>query len=771
MTSTMSDARPRGQTAGPSRPPTAGRHATADHTLASDVSATVPLLLYSVAVAAGFARVFSGWQFFDNLVVIVVVGHGMGLLLRRLRVPGVLAVPLLALVLVWLIGFVHYRSTYTAWLPNTSTYDLFTAELERIGEQFPTAKAPVIYGGGWDVLASIGIAVAVLLGDTFAFRAYGRAEALVPGGVLFVFVAALGDDRQRVALAVLLVGTGVFATSMLRAYHATVRRSTIGGVRSAASLALPGALMAALVIGALAGIVGPRLPGARSEAIYDTTQGGSDVSTVVNPLVDIRKRLIDQSPVELFTMEATSPSYWRTAALSEFDGRRWRIPEGQLRPADGDLLQPRASSQEIVQSLSVSSLSGSFIPAAPDARFVTGGPGVEIRQSEEMGLLLKTDGDLVRGESFDIVSASPRFTPAELSAASSTDAGDPIFLELPDDFPEIAVERAEEVTATASSPYDAALQLQMWFRDFRYSLEVQEGNGSNDIEAFLRDRVGYCEQFAGTYAAMMRHLGYPARVAVGFTWGDETAEGVYTVRGKNAHAWPEVWFDGLGWVKFEPTPGRGAADAENYTFAEAAQDETPVDPEAPATGEGDGTAPSTTVALPQDDQRPLGDLDGLVPATGTDSMAPPAEEPGRSYLPWLWIGALVVALAALPALSRWWWRRVAPANDDQLRRLWERATRALHDVGVPASRSQTPHETAELAAHDFPISSRAVRSLADAVTESTYRPDGSAGLERTGSYGRSRIRECGTWTRQIERATLDSQSAWKRVVRHFTTWR
>ena len=59
--------------------------------------------------------------------------------------------------------------------------------------------------------------------------------------------------------------------------------------------------------------------------------------------------------------------------------------------------------------------------------------------------------------------------------------------------------------------------------------------------------------------------------------------------GKNAHAWPEIWFDGLGWVPFEPTPGRGAPGAENYTGVAPAQDEA-----APGPGDGGGPVPAAT---------------------------------------------------------------------------------------------------------------------------------------------------------------------------------
>ena len=111
---------------------------------------------------------------------------------------------------------------------------------------------------------------------------------------------------------------------------------------------------------------------------------------------------------------------------------------------------------------------------------------------------------------------------------------------------------------------------QAWFQDeFEYSLEIQQGHGNSAIESFLDDRVGYCEQFAGTYAAMMRTLGIPSRVAVGFTSGIAQGDGVFSVLGRNAHAWPEVWFDGIGWVKFEPTPTRGAPECRELHRAPA----------------------------------------------------------------------------------------------------------------------------------------------------------------------------------------------------------
>ena len=92
---------------------------------------------------------------------------------------------------------------------------------------------------------------------------------------------------------------------------------------------------------------------------------------------------------------------------------------------------------------------------------------------------------------------------------------------------------------------------------------MHSDHGTESLEEFLFDvRAGYCQQFATAYAAMARSVGLPTRVAVGFTWESGTRHGASrgpTSCGASiAHAWPEVYFAGTGWVRFEPTPGRGA---------------------------------------------------------------------------------------------------------------------------------------------------------------------------------------------------------------------
>jgi hypothetical protein len=257
---------------------------------------------------------------------------------------------------------------------------------------------------------------------------------------------------------------------------------------------------------------------------------------------------------------------------------------------------------------------------------------------------------------------------------------------------------------------------------------------------------------------------------VGFTSGTPTEPGVYSVLGKNAHAWPEVWFDGVGWVAFEPTPGRGAPGAENYTGLVPQQDTSG------AAGESSDTppieVPASTVPLGAIDQQfdpnipdefadPTGSDQSVVEDTSTDNTT------GR----WAWtVFLLLAAVGVAPAVVRRSRARGSGSIEQQLGRMWTRSFDALAHAGVPVSASQTPLETAAVTKVHFPIVARPVALLADAVTEATYRPEGAAGFDEVGSYGSSTMRNCRHWTAQIDRAVNDSAAFPVRVRRYFTDW-
>lgn len=731
-----------------------------------DLVATLALALYSFVAALGYVRVFGDWEFVADAALIVGVGHGLSLLLRRLRVHGLIAVALTTVAVTWAIAWVAYPETFSSVFPTRETWDIAWADLGLVREQFRDAVAPVEYIGGWSLLAAVGVGFAVLAADTFAFHARARGEALVPGGVLFVFVAAVGADRHRVTLTLALVAAGVLAAALLRLRFAQLPRTSLGRPRHPLTVTVPAAILAAGGIALGAWAIGPRLPGAGADPLIDTTTGGGGVTEVLSPLVDIRARLVNRADTELFVITATQPAYWRVTGLPRFDGNSWGLPDRSLEEVDGVLSRPVPGSTPNEQQLEIRGLRGRLVPASAEPVQAT---GEGLRWNAETSTLVRVDRDLASGDRFAIVSAMPVFTPEVLRAATSQRPPDPIYLELPEGFPSSVTETAEAVTASAPTTYDKMIALQEWFRsEFQYSLEVPQGHSTSAIEAFLRQRIGYCEQFAGTFAAMARGLGIPARVAVGYTPGLLQPDGSRVVLGKNAHAWPEIWFDGLGWVAFEPTPGRGAPGGESYTGVAPAQDEAPP---APGSGAGEGTGEPLPEAPPL-----------IIPDLQLDPSAGLPQNPGgpsfRTRVPdrpanWAAIGAVLAVVAlvgAAPELVRRW-RRAHPHPDitKQISTLWRRALDAVEATGCRVDPSLTPLEQARAITPRLPVAARPLVSLAEAMTAATYGTEEErrrlADTPRPGEPGPQR------WCRQVERIAEDSLTAGGRLLRYFTVWR
>ncbi|MBC7374545.1 MAG: transglutaminase domain-containing protein, partial [Frankiales bacterium] len=207
--------------------------------------------------------------------------------------------------------------------------------------------------------------------------------------------------------------------------------------------------------------------------------------------------------------------------------------------------------------------------------------------------------------------------------------------------------------------YDRVVALQAFFREdplFTYDEQATEPgiNSPNALENFLRGKRGFCEQYASAMAAMVRGLGLPARVAVGFTPG--TREGKeYVVTTSEAHAWPEVWFQGAGWIRFEPTPRTDNQESTpSYSTPPAEQAPDPSVSTTPS------TAPSTTPALPQGPSAVDRGADGATgPTAGDNGSGGPS--------PWVLLVPLALLVLAGPRLlallrTRRRWARPGPVT-------------------------------------------------------------------------------------------------------------
>lgn len=738
----------------------------------TDLAATAGLMLYAAAIGAGFSRVFTDWSFVGDLIAIIVVGHGLSYLFRLIRLPAIYAVPLLLVAIAWTIAIVNYRSTLQFGLPLTDTWEAIRADLDNSLAEFRTATAPVPYAGGWRLLAAITFGLAVWLADTFAFRAQARGEALVPGAVVFVFIAALGVEENRVLFSLAVIGTGFYALALIRQRAERRPRTWLGSPGNPLLGAAPAALCAAAVVMAGAWALAPHLPGADADPLFDATGSGTGDTEVVSPLVDIRPRLVNDADNVQFTVVATQPSYWRLVSLPQFDGRRWDLRDGELDSTTDELGAALPGSLENRLTVTIDDLTGSFVPVAAEP-VQASGPNAHFNALTSA--LIKTETGLRTDDTYQVVSAMPRFDPDELRQATSTDPPDPVFLQLPADLPPVVAATAAEVTAGEDSNFDRLLTLQNWFRsEFTYSTDIDAGSGNSAIEQFLADRQGYCEQFAGTFAAMARSMGLPARVAVGFTQGEPSGDGTYTVLGRNAHAWPEVWFDGFGWVPFEPTPGRGMPGAEAWTGVPPRQDGDPPPQTAPPTTT---TTTTTTTTVPDGGVVPPDD--STTTTTTTTTVAPPLDDQAsgddddnRLWLIIALIIIIVASLLAVPALVRRWRRsRHKPLTDPAhvLLDLWDRAIAALGAIGFTAPASLTPTEVSAAAAIEFPELADPLARLASAATVASYGQR-EAAAEIAAADRRSDGNGPHDWTDIVEVAVENSLTFGERIRRYFTVW-
>jgi hypothetical protein len=245
------------------------------------------------------------------------------------------------------------------------------------------------------------------------------------------------------------------------------------------------------------------------------------------------------------------------------------------------------------------------------------------------------------------------------------------------------------------------------------------------------------------------------------------------VLGRNAHAWPEVWFDELGWVPFEPTPGRGAPGAESHTGVAPAQDETVGGGTENGAGEGDG--PAVTAPAPGElPQRPQqAEANAALPAPG-GAVANAQTGEGSGGLTWrtVWYGVLVlIALAWLPLIVRKWRRRQHRGSaEEHVAALWQRTVRAVEIVGVRCPVSSTPTEVAKLAAPRLAVAARPLHSLAEVVTATAYSPPGQYELAKVRRTGSSTLSDADRWCHQIEEVARDSMTNTERLRHHFTEW-
>ncbi len=466
-------------------------------------------------------------------------------------------------------------------LPTIDALQRVAGSLDKAYDASLIDYAPVPVRPGYVIGMVVAMWVATTLGEIATFKWRRPLIAVIPTIGLFAFLSIVGTRTGTTLLvliyiAALLTFLAAESSHRLRAWGRWVMG--IGGEGPGEAATVSGrlarrmgvsCLAAALVAPAFLPALGDGLLSWRSGAAGGGSGLGPGVSSgEIDLLASLQPTLIEQSGQELFRISSERPTYWRLASLPSFDGISWRPSADKTRTAastgviaaEGRVVH----STNLEQHITISGLRGEAMPAAVQAAFIDVNEDVGNRSDIDVyfhhssGALMMQDG-VVEGLSYTVISQQPDLTYRDLREAR-IETADPGYTEVPDLSDEVVALRDRWV-AGATTPADILLRLQRRLRSFAYSLDVEPRASTDYLTQFLIEtKVGYCQQFAAAFALLARSLGFPTRVSIGFLPGETNISRPddYIVRGTHAHSWPEVLFDGYGWVAFEPTPGNNA---------------------------------------------------------------------------------------------------------------------------------------------------------------------------------------------------------------------
>ncbi len=396
--------------------------------------------------------------------------------------------------------------------------------------------------------------------------------------------------------------------------------------------------------------------------------------------LDLRADLGSRSGQVILTYTTASPDIGplRVFTMTTFDGRSWSDPGtpasdlvpvvsgGRLAPIGADAPTPPGVGVQVT----IGRLQDVHLPItiAPREVTIAGSWSYDATRDEVLGRQPTS-----AGMSYSMSASLPTWTAAQLAAAGRL-ADVPVeSLAVPQTSKTSAVRLvAQKVTAGATTPYEQAVALQNYFRDsrnFTYDTTVAPVVSDDAVWDFLQGKRGYCVHFATAMTVMARMLGIPARIAVGFLPGQANGT-TYTVTGRQTHAWPELYFAGAGWVRFEPTPAVQTGLAPAWTSPATASGPTP---SASATSESSHPASSSIPTI-----APTAGAAGTTGSTG--SWAPG----------WPWGGgaaAAVVVGTVLGFLGLRRRRRSATLGPEEA---WATLRRQISGWGVQWTDASTP---------------------------------------------------------------------------------
>ena len=593
-----------------------------------------------VPLTAGVSYLGASWGFLLVLGVATV-------LLRRARL-GALAV---LGVQVALTGLLSVGLSLTLSWAGEPWYTHYVSVWAGGVEHMRTQGTPMEPNDGVTLIFATLVAAMMVVADLLASGLGRPAWAVAPPATLFLVPALqLGEDTG--VMSFLLVAVGYLAILVADGLNTTARwtrglsRDTAESVgatpvvwRAAGLIGVP-AVIGTLVLGGLLPTLDLRGLG------IGNGPGGDGPLQLTDPSLDLRRNLNQPQDKEVLDYRTDKPGgqYLRLASLPQFSASGWtnvqiRLDDGEDLPAVPGLSDTPGELRRT--TIDVLDFQSQYLPMpyAPRSYDATG------NWRYDSNSLTVVNGDdeaaALRNLRYTVSSVDVAPTARELGGAvAGTPLDSAITSAVPKDLPDDLIRLTQRVTAGSEGAAAKAAAIQAFLRsgEFSYSTQPLPGSGYRALENFLlRDRRGYCEQFAASMAMMARIAGIPSRVSVGFLPGQKDGD-TWRVSIRDMHAWPELYFSGYGWVRFEPTPGSVTGSAPPWTQQDqgTAGDQPSDEPSASASAD----VPSVSAAPTQ---APVD------PGTTTEQTT---SFPWQRTLAGTGIGLLVLALLAAPATVR-----------------------------------------------------------------------------------------------------------------------
>ncbi|SCK28149.1 protein of unknown function [Streptomyces sp. WMMB 714] len=675
----------------------------------------------------------------------------VGAAARRVPLARVLTVAVQVLVSLLMLTLFFARDEALAGIiPGPAALEEFQRLLSQGGHDVGRYAIPAPVTDGIRLMLVGGVLVIGLLVDALAVTFRSAAPAGLP--LLALYSVAAGLARDGAAWPWFLCAAGGYLLLLLA--EGRERLSQWGLVftdrgRPGAPPAQPGSVEGPAMapvrtgrrIGALSlglALIVPAVLPSMGSGLLDAARNGSGgvgenggTVSAVNPLVALQDSLNQPEDRTALTYTTntrdTQEMYLRIVALDQFDGSSWKPSERRIDAVPDPLPSPPGLSPDVaterVRSTVVAAdwYAQNWLPMPyPASRVNIGGAW---RFEPEGRTLVGDRGETTRGARYVVESLMVQPTEQQLRRAA--DPPEPVaeeYTKVPESLPTVVRSTALRITSGATNAYERAVRLQDWFASeggFTYDTQAKAGSGSAAIANFLKSKKGFCVHFSFSMAAMARTLGIPARVAVGFTPGTAGANGQMAVGLKDAHAWPELYFEGVGWTRFEPTPTRGTPPAY-------AQPDTPDPSENPAEQLPDRGQSAEPTPTPSESDECTSEEKRLDPecgqaapppdSGGTDDGAPVGRAAG--------VAALVLLAVGVPLLPLLWRRRLrarrlraraAPGADpgDAVLAAWRELVDTGWDYGVVPEDSATPRKAAERIAR--------IGDLEQGAAEAAYR--------------------------------------------------